>query len=62
MSVPKPKQVFDDPDAHWTFVTVAEDTGFEGQCFDRKEAGRPRANARDQPLKAALKRGAGHAT
>ena len=40
MSAPEPKQVSDDPDAYWAFVTVATDTTFEGQHFDRKEAGR----------------------
>lgn len=40
MTAPKPKHVYDDPDAYWDFVTVATDTTFEGQHFDRKEAGR----------------------
>ena len=41
MTVPKPKQVFDNPGAHWAFITMAEDAEFEGQHFERKEAGRP---------------------
>ena len=44
MSAPKPKQIYDDPDAYWDFVTVAADTAFEGQHFDRKEAGRAEAD------------------
>ena len=41
MTAPKPKQVYDNPDAYWDFVTVTTDVDFEGQYFDRKEAGRP---------------------
>lgn len=44
MTAPKPKKVYDDPDAYWDFVTVATDTTFEGQHFDRKEAGRMEAD------------------
>jgi predicted HTH transcriptional regulator len=44
MTAPKPKQVYDDPDAYWDFVTVTTDATFEGQNFDRKEAGRPEAD------------------
>jgi hypothetical protein len=44
MTAPKPKQIYDNPDAYWDFVTVATDTAFEGQHFDRKEAGRPEAD------------------
>jgi hypothetical protein len=44
MTAPKPKQVYDDPDAYWDFVTVTTDATFEGQHFDRKEAGRPEAD------------------
>ena len=39
--MPTPRDVFDDPAAYWTFVTVSEDSAFEGQHFDRKEMGRP---------------------
>lgn len=42
---PSPRQVFDDPQAAWNFLTQPTDDGFEGQHFDRKEAGRPRAGA-----------------
>jgi hypothetical protein len=42
--IPKPKVVFDDPDAHLDFLTAATDTDFEGQHFDRKEACRPGAD------------------
>jgi predicted HTH transcriptional regulator len=44
MTAPKPKQVYDNPDAYWGFVTVTTDSSFEGQHFDRKEAGRPQAD------------------
>lgn len=37
---PDPKNVFDDPTAYWTYITSPDDNSFEGQCFDRKEAGR----------------------
>jgi predicted HTH transcriptional regulator len=39
-SRPFPRQVFDDPQAAWDFLTQPTDDGFEGQHFDRKEAGR----------------------
>jgi hypothetical protein len=39
--MPTPKEVFDDPDAHWEFLTLQDDNFFEGQHFDRKETGRP---------------------
>jgi predicted HTH transcriptional regulator len=38
---PKPKDVFANPDAFWDFITTEADKSFEGQHFDRKEAGRP---------------------
>lgn len=38
-SYPKPKDVFDDPDLHWEFLTSPDDNLFEGQFFERKEAG-----------------------
>jgi predicted HTH transcriptional regulator len=38
--MPKPRDVFDDPSRFWSFLTVARDSDFEGQHFDRKEAGR----------------------
>lgn len=40
MPRPSPREVFDDPSAHWAFVTQPTDDDFEGQKFDRKEAGR----------------------
>jgi hypothetical protein len=40
MTAPKPKQVYDNPATYWDFVTVTTDVNFEGQHFDRKEAGR----------------------
>ena len=36
---PTPRDVFDHPDRHWAFLTTARDEDFEGQHFDRKEAG-----------------------
>lgn len=39
MSAPPPRQVFDDPSSHWTFLTQSTDDDFEGQHFDRKEVG-----------------------
>ncbi|MDI6711026.1 MAG: putative DNA binding domain-containing protein [Bacillota bacterium] len=41
MSPPSPRQVFDDPSSYWAFFTQGSDDRFEGQHFDRKEAGRP---------------------
>jgi predicted HTH transcriptional regulator len=41
MSRPSPRQVFDNPQAAWAFLTQPTDDDFEGQHFDRKEAGRP---------------------
>jgi predicted HTH transcriptional regulator len=38
--MPDPKDVFDHPENHWDFLTANADVGFEGQYFDRKEAGR----------------------
>lgn len=38
--MPTPREVFDNPLAHWAFLTAPVDTDFEGQLFDRKEAGR----------------------
>jgi len=39
--MPKPREVFDNPDAFWSFLTEPSDDKFEGQFFDRKVAGRP---------------------
>ncbi len=35
-----PRDVFEHPENYWNFLTVKEDVDFEGQYFDRKEAGR----------------------
>ncbi len=40
MKRPSPKEVFEAPLSHWDFLTQISDDGFEGQHFDRKEAGR----------------------
>ena len=36
-----PLEVFEDPTKYWDFLTLENDSQFEGQFFDRKEAGRP---------------------
>lgn len=36
-----PREVFEAPGKHWAFLTAKSDQDFEGQYFDRKEAGRP---------------------
>ena len=36
-----PRDVFEDPAKYWGFLTVKSDEDFEGQHFDRKEAGQP---------------------
>lgn len=43
--MPTPKEVFDNPADHWGFITSASDDEFEGQYFDRKEAGRQEGRA-----------------
>ncbi len=45
MSRPSPRRVFDDPQFAWAFLTQPTDDDFEGQHFDRKEAGRPVGSA-----------------
>ena len=42
--MPHPKDVFDNPEENWAFITTNSDDEFEGQYFDRKEAGRPGEN------------------
>lgn len=39
-----PREVFDNPQQHWDFLTASTDEDFEGQHFDRKEACRPDTN------------------
>jgi predicted HTH transcriptional regulator len=39
-SMPTPRQVYDNPTAYWSFLTAERDIDFEGQHFERKEAGR----------------------
>jgi hypothetical protein len=46
---PKPRAVFDDPDAHFDFLTLSSDADFEGQHFDRKEACRARSDGNVAP-------------
>ena len=35
--MPSPKEVFENYQHHWNFITTNSDSGFEGQHFDRKE-------------------------
>ena len=37
--MPTAKDVYDQPGQYWSFLTAPKDTDFEGQHFDRKEAG-----------------------
>lgn len=37
--MPTPAEVFQDPIAYWSLITTARDNDFEGQYFDRKQAG-----------------------
>ncbi|MBV9279694.1 MAG: ATP-binding protein, partial [Chloroflexi bacterium] len=39
-AMPHPKDVFNNPVKYWDFLTASDDARFEGQHFDRKEAGR----------------------
>ena len=43
---PSPRAVYDNPEEHWDFLTQSSDDDFEGQHFDRKEAGQRDANAK----------------
>jgi predicted HTH transcriptional regulator len=43
MKKPGPRQIFDTPQAHVSFLTVTSDDQFEGQHFDRKEVARAAA-------------------
>lgn len=38
--MPDPKEVFNNPRKFWDLITSSTDDVFEGQCFDRKEAGK----------------------
>ncbi len=37
--MPKPLEVFENPDQHWSLLTSSQDVELEDQHFDRKEAG-----------------------
>lgn len=39
MIKPQPREVFDAPSNYWSFLTTPSDNDFEGQHFDRKQAG-----------------------
>lgn len=43
MARPNPREVFDDPASHWSFLTTPRDDDFEGKHFDRKQAGQIQA-------------------
>jgi argonaute-like protein implicated in RNA metabolism and viral defense len=45
MSRPSPRHAFDSPQSVWAFLTQPADDDFEGQHFDRKEAGRPQSGS-----------------
>ncbi|ASC71902.1 hypothetical protein XM38_028560 [Halomicronema hongdechloris C2206] len=45
MSRPSPRELFDTPLSGWDFLTQSKDDDFEGQHFDRKEAGRSQGNS-----------------
>ena len=47
--IPKPRAVFDDPNAHFEFLTVSSDVDFEGQHFERKETCRARSDGNVAP-------------
>jgi hypothetical protein len=44
MSRHSPRQVFDAPQDAWPHLVQPADDDFEGQYFDRKEAGRPQSD------------------
>ena len=44
---PSPRAVYDDPAGHLAFLTQPSDDGFEGQHFERKEAGRRTGGVRE---------------
>jgi predicted HTH transcriptional regulator len=48
-TIPKPRAVYEDPDAHLDFLTSPSDAGVEGQHFDRKEACRARPDGNVAP-------------
>jgi predicted HTH transcriptional regulator len=37
--MPSPRDVFDNPEEYWDFITLSSDDDFEGKQFDRKEVG-----------------------
>ena len=44
--MPKPLEVFENPDDHWPLLSSSQDVDLEDQHFDRKEAGTPDANGK----------------
>lgn len=44
--MPDPRQMYTEPSAYWSLITAKSDTEFEGQHFDRKEAGHPLPSGR----------------
>ncbi|WP_434684833.1 RNA-binding domain-containing protein [Pseudanabaena minima] len=54
--MPDPRDVFEHPLGYWDFLIASDDTKFEGQFFDRKEAGRAKLGQvfRDNDLNKAM--------
>jgi predicted HTH transcriptional regulator len=46
-----PREVFEYPEKYWEFLTASDDAKFEGQYFDRKEAGRVGSNGKNDLAK-----------
>ncbi len=44
--MPKPLEVFENPDHHWSLLSSSQDVELEDQHFDRKEAGTPDSNGK----------------
>jgi len=42
--IARPKDIYDNPLKYWEFLTAPKDSDFEGQHFDRKEAGKIEAD------------------
>ncbi|MCW3097908.1 MAG: putative transcriptional regulator [Chthonomonadaceae bacterium] len=55
--MPKARDVYDNPNDFWTFLTATDDGQFEGQYFDRKQAGRLDGSAFDKTQMLEINRG-----
>lgn len=47
--MPKPLEVFENPNNHWPLLTSSQDVELEDQHFDRKEAGTPDSSGKVSP-------------